>query len=85
MIATRSRIGALITTIQEAFLETPGLVLTVPAAITRFAIDTVTCEALLNVLVDAGVLTRTTGGAYARYFPPRRRRPRPSRRASQAA
>lgn len=85
MIATRSRIGALVTTIQEAFLDTPELVLTVPAATTRFAIDNVTCGVLFNVLVDAGVLIRKPGGAYARYFPPRRRRTRPSPRAPQAA
>lgn len=96
MIATRSRIGTLVTTIQEAFLETPGLALTLPEAITRFATDKVTGETLLNVLVDAGVLIKEPGGAYVRYFPPRRlrdvsvtkranRRTRRSGRAPQAA
>jgi len=74
MIATRSRIGALITTIQRDFLDTPGLALALGEATKRFEIDTTTCLALLNVLVDAGVLTKNGTGAYKRYFPARRRR-----------
>jgi hypothetical protein len=96
MIATRRRIGTLITTIQQAFLDTPGLVLTLPAAIQQFATDPLTCEALLTVLVDAGVLTKEPGGVYVRRFPRRRlrdvnvvkhagRRAQRSGRAPQAA
>jgi hypothetical protein len=71
MTATRSRIGHLITTIQGDFLDTPGLGLTLSDAIGRFAIDKATCEALLAVLVDTGVLTKDRAGHYIRYFPPR--------------
>jgi hypothetical protein len=57
------------TTIQGDFLDTPGLTLTLADAISRFAIDRVTCKALLDVLVDARVLCRDVTGAYVRYFP----------------
>ena len=36
-----------------------------------FALDKVTCEALLGVLLDTGVLTKDRAGHYLRYFPPR--------------
>ena len=70
MNATRNRIGALVTSIQNEFLDTPGLALTLPDVARRFRIDTVTCQALLDVLVDAQVL-RNRAGAYVQYFPPR--------------
>lgn len=71
MFATRSRIGHLVTTIQDNFLDTPGLGLTLADATQRFALDKVTCEALLGVLVDTGVLTKDRAGHYIRFFPPR--------------
>ena len=71
MTATRSRIGHLITTIQDYFLERPGLGLTLADATHCFALDKVTCEALLGVLVDAGVLTKDRAGHYLRFFPRR--------------
>jgi hypothetical protein len=72
MVATRTRIGQLVTTIQNDFLDVPGLGLTLGQAIQRFAVDKVTCEALLGVLVDAGVLARDHADRYIRYYPPQR-------------
>jgi hypothetical protein len=69
MIATCGRIGALVMRMQGHYLETPGLTLTLRGAQRRFGVDETTCEAVLAALVDAGVLTRTAGGAYARRFP----------------
>ena len=69
MNATRTGIGALVTRIQEDFLDTPGLALTLPDAARRFRMDNVTCRALLDVLVDGRVL-RNRAGTYVRYFPP---------------
>jgi hypothetical protein len=68
MNATRNRIGTLVTRIQEEFLDTPGLALTLPDAARRFRIDSVTCRALLDVLVDGRVL-RNRAGTFVRYFP----------------
>ncbi len=63
MNATRSRIGALVTRIQNDFLDTPGLALTVLDAARRFRVDTLTCRAVLDVLADARVL-RNRAGTY---------------------
>jgi hypothetical protein len=70
MSATQSRIGHLITTIQNDFLDVPRLGLTLGDASARYAIDKITCEALFNVLIDTGVLTRNRAGQYIRFFPP---------------
>ena len=84
MTASCGRIGALVMRMQGHYLETPGLTLTVRDAQRRFAVDETTCEAVLAVLVDAGVLTRTPEGAYARRFPrlvlPARARPESAQR-----
>jgi hypothetical protein len=97
MIATRNRIGTLFTTVQDEFLDTPGLRLTLNEAATRFGFDETMCQALLDVLLQAGVLTKARDGRYVRYFPPRipsrsaavlrhpGRRARASGRAPQAA
>ena len=63
------RIEDLVMRIEGEFLETPGLKLTIPEAQRRFAIDEITCEALLDALVDASVLVRTRDRVYARWFP----------------
>jgi hypothetical protein len=55
--------------VEGEFLETPGLRLTIPEAQRRFAIDEITCEALLDALVDASVLFRTRDLVYGRLFP----------------
>jgi hypothetical protein len=47
------------------FRELPGLRLTVPQAARMWALDRTECEAVLDALVDAGILRRF-GGTYAR-------------------
>jgi hypothetical protein len=58
----------LVMTMQNEFLSTPGLTLTISQAETRFGVDQPTCEAILGALVDARVLARTRSG-YTRFFP----------------
>jgi hypothetical protein len=55
--------------VENAFLEVPGLKLTVREGERRFGIDEITCEAVLEALVDASVLARTRDRVYGRYFP----------------
>lgn len=50
--------------VQDDFVEVPDLTLTLGQAQERFGIDEVTCEAVLDALIDAGVLARIRGGAY---------------------
>ena len=70
MIADRPRrIQDLVVRMQQAFLDAPAFRLTLPQARRRFATSATTCEALLNVLVEAGVLSRTSQGEYVRLFP----------------
>lgn len=69
MTASCASVGSLITRMQGDFLDTPGLMLTLRDAQHRFDVDGITCEAMLETLVDAGVLTRTREGAYVRFFP----------------
>jgi hypothetical protein len=69
MSADRRRIEDLVVMMQDAFLDTPTLSLTRSQAQRRFALDAVTCQALLCVLVDTGVLTLTPPGRYARHYP----------------
>jgi len=70
MHAPCNRIGALVTRIQDDFLDTPALALTLGDAARRFRVDADTCRALLDVLVDATVLTNRAG-TYVRHFPRR--------------
>ena len=67
MTPTRGRIESLVMRIQTVFLENPMLSLTLPAAQRRFGVDEETCAGLLDVLVDARVLTERDG-AYRRYL-----------------
>jgi hypothetical protein len=69
MIADRRRIQDLVVRMQQAFLDAPAFRLTLPQARRRFATSAATCEAVLNVLVEAGVLSRTSQGEYVRLFP----------------
>ena len=70
MIADRRRqIQDLVVTLQQVFLEAPALRLTLPDAERHCAADAPTCEAVLDFLVDAGVLERTPQGQFARHFP----------------
>ena len=63
------RIENMVVRMQQAFLDAPGLRLTLPQAQRRFFTSAATSEAVLNVLVEAGVLTRTPRGQYVRFFP----------------
>ena len=60
----RRRIQDLVVNIQHAFLDTPGLRLTLSQARRRFSTDATACSAVLDVLVEAGVLMRTSTGQY---------------------
>jgi hypothetical protein len=70
---TASHIQSLIMTIQNEFLETPNLALTLSAASKRFGVERTACEVLLAALVDAHVLTTANETTYVRNFPLRRR------------
>ena len=70
------RIAALVTKIQNDFLDIPGLTLTLSQARNRFGTDERTCDAVLGALVDAHVLARTPDNSYVRFFPRNLARPR---------
>ena len=67
--AHRRRIEDLLVRIESEFLATPELRLTVSEAQRRFEADEITCEAVLDALVDAGVLFKTPDRVYGRLFP----------------
>jgi hypothetical protein len=69
MTATSRRVQDLVMQMQGAFLDTPHLSLTLADAQDRFGVDEITCDAVLGVLVDAKVLSRTSDGVYVRRFP----------------
>lgn len=69
MTTTGARITELLVTIQNAFLDTPGLKLTLEEARMLFGIERTTCRAILKALEDASVLARTSTGAYVRLYP----------------
>jgi hypothetical protein len=70
MTGNRTGIETLVMRMQADFIATPTLNLSLGEAERRFELDRETCEALLDVLVDATVLARTDDGAYRRFFPP---------------
>lgn len=55
--------------IEGEFLKNPGTRLTVSEAERRFGADEITCQAVLDALVDASVLCKTTDRVYGRLFP----------------
>jgi hypothetical protein len=69
MTVNRRQIASLVTMMQNEFLDTPGLALTLATARQRFGIGMQVCRAVLALLVDARVLTKTRDGAYVRRFP----------------
>jgi len=70
MIAVRRRrIQDLVVRIQQAFLDAPALRLTLPQVCRQFSTSGAMCAAVLNVLVEAGVLSRTPQGQYVRLIP----------------
>jgi len=68
-ITTKRQIEDLVMRIEGEFLETPGLMLTVVEAQRRFGMDEITCEAVLDALVDSGVLFKTRDRVYGRLYP----------------
>jgi hypothetical protein len=69
MTIDADRVVRLVMQVQGDFLATPALRLTLADAERRFGADRHTCEAVLDALVDSGVLTRSVDGGYIRYFP----------------
>ena len=70
MMADRRRqLHDLVVRMQQAFLDAPALRLTLPQARRRFSTDAAICAAVLSVLVEAGVLSRTARGQYVRLIP----------------
>jgi hypothetical protein len=67
--ARRRQIEELLMRIEGAFLESPGLKLTVAEAERRFGADEITCQAVLDALVDSAVLFQTRDHVYGRLFP----------------
>ena len=55
--------------IEGEFLASPGLRLTIPETERRFGADEITCEAVLEALVDSGVLFKTRDRVYGRLLP----------------
>ena len=64
-----SVIAVLITRIQDAFLDIPGLSMTFEQAQRLFRIDRATCQALFDLLVESAVVKRTPDGAFVRFLP----------------
>lgn len=65
----RRRIEDLVMRIEGLFLDDPDLKLTVAEAQRRCGVDELTCEAVLDALVDTRVLFRTEDRVYGRLFP----------------
>jgi hypothetical protein len=69
MTFTARQIGSLVLRVQDAFLDSPTLQVTLPQAQRAFGMDAFTCHAVLGALVDGHVLARTPEGVYTRQFP----------------
>jgi hypothetical protein len=67
--ARRRQLEDLVMRIEGEFLDTPGLRLTVAEAQRRFGADEITCEAVLDALVDSAVLFKARDRVYGRLFP----------------
>lgn len=68
-LAAEPQITAWLGRISGEYRESPGLRLTIPEASRLWGLDDLVCAALLAALVDAGVLHRTTAGAFVRATP----------------
>ena len=79
MTPTRSEIEALVMQIQEEFLRTPAVRLTLNQIARQVNASVGLCKAVLRVLVDARVLAETRGGVFARFVPQAAAMPRASR------
>ena len=58
--------AALVVRARSEFIEMPGLRLTVPQAARLWALDSLTSQRLLELLVTTGFLWRSQAGAYLR-------------------
>ena len=67
--ARQRRIENLVMRIESEFLDDPELRLTVDEAQRRFGVDGITCEAILETLVDSTVLFKTSDRVYGRLIP----------------
>ena len=66
MIAARTPVVDWLHLIRAEYLEIPGLHLTRQQVRRLWSLDELTCDALLDALVDARFLRRTRAGAYIR-------------------
>jgi hypothetical protein len=66
MIAADTTVVDWLDLIRSEYLEMPGLHLTKSQVQRLWGLDTPTCEALLDVLVELRFLRRTRAGAYVR-------------------
>ena len=66
MIAAQTTIGDWTHLIRSEYLEIPGLHLTRNQVQRLWGLDAITCDALLETLVDVRFLRRTHAGAYVR-------------------
>ena len=69
MTPTRFEIEALVMRIQDEFLRTSAVRMTLEQIARRLDASVGLCKAVLRVLVDARVLAETPGGVYERFFP----------------
>jgi hypothetical protein len=79
MTPTRYEIEALVMRIQNEFLRTSAVRMTLQQIARRLDASVSLCKAVLRVLVDARVLAETPGGVYERFFPQGAALPRASR------
>ena len=68
MTPTRAEVEGLVVRIQGEFLNTPALRLTLGQVARRVGVSASTCEAVLQALVEAGVLS-ISAESYQRLFP----------------
>ena len=66
MIATQATVTDWVQLIRAEYLEMPGLHLTRDQILRLWGLDVLTCDALLEALVDGRFLRRTPAGAYVR-------------------
>jgi hypothetical protein len=64
MIAARTTTADWIHLVRSEYLEIPGLQLTRKEVQRLWGLDTLRCEAILEALIDAKFLRRTSDGAY---------------------
>ena len=63
------RIGDLVIKLQDCFLTNPEVALSPWQVEQLCGVDELTCRAILNLLVDGGVIARTNDGRFIRRLP----------------